>query len=201
MAACPPQPDCFLFGRHVQIRPLRVADLPEMAAWEPHTDPLLRMYNLQFDSAANWRRWLARRSEQRWLYGIRSLEGVLIGHLSLRQLDPPRSARLGITLAAGHLGRGYGTDAVRIFLDYYFGGLGFEVMRLDVSGANIRARRLYRRLGFRQLGSFWQVASRAEDWSSVEDRQRLRHYRQGQVRYFEMRLRASGWQRIRGSLE
>lgn len=196
----PPQPDCFLFGRVAQIRALRYADLSELAAWPPHTDPLLRAYNLHLSTPADWRHWLKERQKDRWPYAIRNRDGLLVGHLSLRQMDPPRSSRLGVVLGAPHIGRGYGTDAMRIFLDYYFGELGFGMMRLDVSGANIRARLLYRRLGFNELGSFWQPALDAEDWGSVKDEERLQHFRQGQVRMYEMSLRAPVWRRVRSAL-
>ena len=58
MAAIPPQPDCCIEGARVVIRPLRFRDLPEIAGWEPHSDPLLAPYNLSIDSAAGWRHWL-----------------------------------------------------------------------------------------------------------------------------------------------
>jgi RimJ/RimL family protein N-acetyltransferase len=201
MATVAPQPECSLVGGLAQIRPLRFADLPEMAAWEPHPNPLLRAYNLHFDSPASWRHWLQKRLQHRWAYAIRSLEGDLVGHMSLRQIDHPRSARLGITIAADYVGRGYGRDAMCTFLDYFFGELGFEEMRLDVSGANLPARRLYQKLGFKQQYGFWLAASPAEERMSVRDKQMRRHFRQGKERYYEMHLRARNWRRVPASLE
>lgn len=194
------QPDCLLVGRKVQIRPLRFADLPELASWEPHTDPILQSYNLHIESMASWRRWLQGRLQSRWAYAIRNVEGELVGHMSLRQIDHPRSARLGITIAAAFTGRGHGLDTLRVFLDYYFGDLGFREMRLDVSGANLRARRLYRKLGFRQLHSFWLTAS-YEDEGILAQRAWMRsHIRQGKERYFEMSLTVNQWWDVRASL-
>ncbi len=177
-----------------------MVDLPEMAAWEPHTDPLLADYNMSCKSADDWRDWLQLRLQHRWCYGIHNLNDGLVGHISLRELDPPRSSRLGITIAAQYVNQRYGHDALGAFLDYYFGRLGFQELRLDVSGANLRARRVYQDLGFEQVESSWRLASPTERWGLVRDRARLRHFHRGRVRFFEMRLLAAEWRRVRATL-
>jgi RimJ/RimL family protein N-acetyltransferase len=192
------QADCCLNGRTVRIRPLRFGDLPELAAWEPHRNPLLASYNLHFDSMAGWRRWLQARLQTRWPYAIRNSDQELVGHLSLRQIDHPRSARLGITIGAAFTGRGYGQDSMYTFLDHYFGDLGFNEMRLDVSGANMRARRLYRKLGFRQLHSFWLSATYHD--LGAQGAWVRNHLRNGKEQYYEMSLTVNQWWDVRASL-
>jgi RimJ/RimL family protein N-acetyltransferase len=118
----------------------------------------------------------------------------------LRQIDYPRSARLGITIAAAFTRRGYGQNALCVFLDHYFGDLGFEEMKLDVSGANLPARYLYQKLGFERLYSFWLSASYSQDEMLLQGEWVRRHLRNGKEQYFEMRLRANGWWRVRDSL-
>lgn len=201
MAILPPQPNCSLDGKRIRIRPLRFADLPEIAAWEPFTDPLLHSYNLWFDSPAVWRRWLQGRLQHRWVYAIRNQAQILIGHMSLRHVDHPNTSRLGITIGASFMGNGYGVDTMQTFLDYYFGDLGFWEMRLDVSGANFNARRLYKRVGFGKLYEFWLSASVMGKWNEVRDKDRLRHFHRGKERFYEMRLTAKEWWRVRASLE
>lgn len=194
------QPDHVLVGKEIRIRRLRFADLPEMAAWEAHTNPLLATYNLHFDSPSKWRRWLERRLQSRWAYALRNSEGELVGHFSLRQIDHPRSARLGITIAAAFTRRGYGQAALCTFLDHFFGELGFEEMRLDVSGANLAARHLYQKLGFKHLFSFWLSALYYPEEIQLQDERAHRHFRKGKEQYFEMRLKADRWWRVRVSL-
>jgi RimJ/RimL family protein N-acetyltransferase len=87
------------------------------------------------------------------------------------------------------------------FLDHYFGELEFEEMRLDVSGANLPARHLYRKLGFQQLYSFWLAAPYSGKWKSTQEKRIRRHFHAGKERFFEMRLRANDWRRLRASLE
>jgi RimJ/RimL family protein N-acetyltransferase len=201
MDSIPPQPDCFLAGRLVRIGRLRFTDLPEMAAWQPHANPLLESHNVRCNSPAAWRNWLRKRLQTRWVYAIRNLSGELVGHLSLRQINPPHSARLGITIAADRVGCGYGQDAMCVFLDYFFGHLGFEEMRLDVSGANLRARHVYRKLGFQQIYSFWISAPRGMVDHLTAQKGIARHFQRGKERYYEMRLRASQWWPARAALE
>jgi diamine N-acetyltransferase len=195
--AIPRQPDCLIRGSRVEIRPLRVDDLPEMRAWRPHEDPLLQDYNLSYETLSEWTSWLRHRLRHRWAYAIRNEDGVLVGHLSLRNLDIPHSSRLGISIAAQYIDRGYGMDAMIAFLDYYFDTLNFEEMRLDVSGANPRARHLYQALGFREVGSFWREAP----WGAQPTPETRRDFRWGRIRFFEMQLTASEWRRRRAAPE
>jgi len=201
MDSIPPQPDCFLSGHIVRIRRLRFADLPEMAAWQPHTNPILQSHNVRCSSPSAWRSWLRKRLQTRWVYAIRNVRGELVGHLSLRQINHPDSARLGITIAADRIGCGYGQDAMCAFLDYFFGQLGFDEMRLDVSGANLRARHVYRKLGFKQIYSFWLSAPPGAAEHLAGQKQIAQHFQRGKERYYEMRLRASQWWPVRASLE
>ena len=196
MARVPPQPDCYLCGRRVVVHPLRTGDLPEMDHWRLHPNRHLLEHNLSFAAPADRETWLRKRLWSRWAYAIRNLNGILVGHFSLRDMDIPRSTRLGIGLAAQYVGFGYGSDALRTFLDYYFSELGFREMRLDVSSANIRAHQLYLKLGFDQVGSFWRRSPAGVDWGFSDGP----NYRKGRVRYIEMRMRARDWGRVQASL-
>lgn len=200
MGSIRPQPECALLGTTVRIDRLRFADLGEMAAWRPHSSAILQSHNVRCDSPAGWRNWLRKRMQTRWVYAIRSQQNELIGHLSLRQINYPQSARLGITIAADWIDRGYGQDAMHVFLDYYFDQLGFQEMRLDVSGANPRARHIYQKLGFTELYSFWLAAPYNVD-ELLAQPQVAQHFRMGREQYFEMRLRARQWRPARAALE
>ena len=49
-------------------------------------------------------------------------------------------------------GKGYGTEATRLVLDYAFSGLGLHNVMLNVFASNERAIRAYTRAGFREIG-------------------------------------------------
>ena len=62
-----------------------------------------------------------------------------------------RRARFGIFLGDRH-GRGLGTEATRLVLDWGFNMLGLANVLLEVLTDNERAIRAYERAGFRRLG-------------------------------------------------
>ncbi|KAF8990218.1 acyl-CoA N-acyltransferase [Cyathus striatus] len=76
----------------------------------------------------------------------RSFAGLaLINHL---QSAKNREASLGIALLPQFWGKGYGTEAMKFFIDYAFRTLGMHRVSLDVNNANWRAVELYKKLGF-----------------------------------------------------
>jgi RimJ/RimL family protein N-acetyltransferase len=144
----------FLQGVRVNIRPLTRADLDAMAAWRPFDDPLFEEANWMYHSPQKLERWYAHYSQdpRRLLYAIVGGGEQLVGCLTLREIDGRRSARLGITLGADFVDQGYGTEALALFLGYFFEELGFQKMVLDVAAYNRRAMRVYERLHFEKVG-------------------------------------------------
>lgn len=147
----------YLRGEKVIIRSMVREDVEKIRAWRPFTDPLDSLWNgPQGNSESDiWFQEQANDPSRRW-YAIEDLSGRLIGRLSLRQIVGRKSAHLGITLGADYVGQGYGTDAIRTFLVYYFRELGFEVLYLDVAAPNKRAIRCYEKCGFKCISSHYQ---------------------------------------------
>ena len=166
-----------LRGEKVIIRPMVREDMEKMRAWPPLTDPLDALLNGSPRRSDDniWFQEQANDPSRRW-YAVEDLAGHLIGRLSLRHVVEGKSARLGITLAAGYLGRGYGTDAIRTFLVYYFQDLGFEALYLDVAAPNGRAIRCYEKCGFKQMGSHYRGVGSDERLAFLND-ERYRHLR------------------------
>lgn len=64
-----------------------------------------------------------------------------------------RTAELGIGIGEHDCwGKGYGTEATRLLLDYAFNALGLHNVMLRVFSYNQRAIRAYLRAGFREIG-------------------------------------------------
>jgi RimJ/RimL family protein N-acetyltransferase len=88
---------------------------------------------------------------------------VYLGEVVLLDLDPANeSMNFRIALAGPHVfGKGYGTEATRLVLDFAFGALGLHRVGLDVADYNPRARRVYEKCGFvaegvRRDAIFWE---------------------------------------------
>jgi RimJ/RimL family protein N-acetyltransferase len=77
-----------------------------------------------------------------------------IGRTDLFDVDyRNRTARFGIMVGETTArGKGYGTEATRLMLDYAFAALGLHNVMLDVSEYNLAGRRAYEKAGFREIG-------------------------------------------------
>lgn len=77
-----------------------------------------------------------------------------IGSVGIRDIDHlHRTAELGIVLGEPDCwGKGYGTEATRLVLDYAFTALGLHNVVLRVYAYNERAIRAYRKAGFKEIG-------------------------------------------------
>jgi diamine N-acetyltransferase len=150
-----------LRGARVTIRPMRREDVDAMAHWRPLADPLYQAFDLPQRNLEEHHAWFDERVNdptRRLFVVVKEDNGQVIGSLTLRDIDGQRSARLGITLGADYVSQGYGTEALRIFLEAFFGAMGFARMDLDAAATNQRALRCYRSLGFRQVGQHYEAA-------------------------------------------
>lgn len=98
----------------------------------------------------------AKESHPNWvgflIYELSS--GVPIGGISLRDIDLTIGiAELGISIGRkDYWGRGFGTEAITLLLDYGFTILGLHNVLLTTHAFNERALRSYRKVGFREIG-------------------------------------------------
>ena len=140
------------------IRPLRKRDLDVMSSWETFDDPLYRLFDWPRRSTVENGLWFADlvRDRRRVYYAVDDELQEVIGRISLREIRRRESARLGIGFGTKYVSQGYGSEALGLFLHYYFERLGFERMVLDVAAINVRAIRCYERCGFVRTGSSYQ---------------------------------------------
>lgn len=148
-----------LLGELVRLRPLEERDLSHLERW--WTDPewqVLQQLTVrpQPDGPAQdlFRRWSANENGSGVGFSIESLEsGSFVGHVTLWGATVAhRSATLGIIVGPSQVGRGYGTDAVRVIARYGFRAMGLHRIGLEVFAFNTRARRAYEKAGFQVEG-------------------------------------------------
>ncbi len=91
------------------------------------------------------------RSSAEWRLWIHTLAGGLIGEVSLTDIDRlKRRAEFSIVLFdPAYWGRGYGSEAARLFLAEAAKRLDLELFYLFTASANKRAIRAFEKLGFR----------------------------------------------------
>jgi len=80
--------------------------------------------------------------------------GRAIGNCGLHEVDlANRRTVVGIMIGEPDArGRGYGTEAMRLLLDYAFTVLGMHSVMLTVFAYNAAGRRCYEKVGFREMG-------------------------------------------------
>ncbi len=85
---------------------------------------------------------------------IEKQNNKLIGSIDLCEINHlKRKATLGIFIGDNeYRGKGYGTEAIRLILDYGFNYLNLNNIKLDVMEFNERAQKCYKKCGFKEYG-------------------------------------------------
>lgn len=167
------QPILNLVGEKVALGPIRRDLLAVYQRWINDFEVLrpLSVRGLQPQTAEGEVAWYERMAVSQTdveftIYERSSLRPI--GNLGLHQIDHyNRTAIFGILIGEKDCwGKGYGTEATRLVLDYAFTGLGLQNVMLNVFATNERAIRAYTRAGFREIGRRRQahrVAGNPED--------------------------------------
>ena len=151
--------DSILAGERVGLRGVLDDDLATLAQWDMDPGRLTTVADRvapQSEAAARER--IARRcaNEGDSLgFAIEKRDGAteLIGMISLAGMGPKsRSGTIGIGLGRDFLGRGYGSDAMRVIVDYGFRELGLHRIQLGVTSFNPAGIRAYEKAGFTEEG-------------------------------------------------
>ena len=155
------------------LRPFFWSDLAQMDAWQGDYTPFDDPWVIPPPHTAERHDWYSHYIETpvTRLYAIETRERQMIGHLSLREIVVGSQARLGIGFAPDQVGKGYGAEALRAFLPYYFDVLGFERMVLDVAATNVRALRSYQKVGFRRCGEHHRSYGADAQWQLLDQPQ------------------------------
>lgn len=78
----------------------------------------------------------------------------LIGSISLENINTSnRTAVLGIFIGdENYRSNGYGTEAIRLLLDFAFNYMNLNSIKLDLVSCNERALKCYKKCGFKECG-------------------------------------------------
>ncbi|HWG15963.1 MAG TPA: GNAT family protein [Streptosporangiaceae bacterium] len=148
-----------LTGEKVRLRGVLDDDLPTLARWEMDAGRMTTLTNRvapSSEAAAKERiaKWCANDNGELG-FAIETLDGAgeLVGNLGLFGMNAKdRCATIGIALGREYLGRGYGSDAMRVIVDYGFRELGLHRLQLSVAPFNPAGIRAYEKAGFVEEG-------------------------------------------------
>jgi len=144
-------------GSRITIRPLKLEDVFLMREWGSHENPLLEDYNfppLNDKEIELWYRMKVGKIFNKY-YSIRNENALLIGYLGIKDIKIfKRESTLGLVFDPNHINKGYGTEALDRFLDYYFTEMKMKKMILEVAEFNKRAYGVYEKIGFKTCGYY-----------------------------------------------
>lgn len=141
----------------VTLRPLALDDIELMYQWEANIElDILSGWSPKRSLAAFRHKYEHRITEpddDRYTFGIQ-FEDRLVGYVELVMIDHfERRAFISILIGEKQLwGRGIGSTALRILLDYAFTVQAMEKICAEVYGLNTRSQRLMERVGFQREG-------------------------------------------------
>lgn len=147
----------FLQGKRVVLRPIdKDRDLAEFNRWI--NDPGVRQFMTGFRPITmaqeeTWFDALSKRSDG-ITFSIETLEGELIGNTGLHRIDwVPRVATTGTMIGdEQNRGKGYGTDAKMVLLDYAFNTLNLRKVCSQVIAFNGRSLAFNAKCGYQEEG-------------------------------------------------
>jgi len=148
-----------LKGKKVLLRPLKKSDCAFFVKWmnDPEITQYLTLYlplteleeEKWFENLATGRKGID------VVFAIEDIKSKkLIGNCGLHKIDPKNhDAILGIAIGdKKYHGRGYGTEAATLLVDYGFNQLNLHRIGSSVYDFNLRSLNLHKLLGFRQEG-------------------------------------------------
>ena len=148
--------ESILEGQSVRLRPVQPGDLPKFAEWLG--DPEVRRWLAALSEAPTLEQeveWYedSRANPDNVLWSIETIEGQLLGTVELRLAPSAHRAELGIAIQDKlQWSKGFGTETIKLVLEYGFEDLDLNRIELTVDEQNARGRRCYEKCGFREEG-------------------------------------------------
>lgn len=141
------------------IRDLFPEDRFELRKWKDFEDPIFYGYNYSDMTDAELRYWYtSKQFPFRAKYFVALDEkSHMFAYFGIKEINRFTStSKLGIVMDSSYVSKGFGKKILDLFLDYYFMHLNMRKMILEVNEWNTRALNLYKDLGFKVYGSYYQ---------------------------------------------
>ncbi|MTI65030.1 MAG: GNAT family N-acetyltransferase [Firmicutes bacterium] len=144
-------------SKSIKIRELQINDVYGMLNWGKHDSPLFEDYNfpkLNDNEIELWYKMKTKKKNKK-CFAIITDNNNIIGYLTIRKIKRFRKkATLGIVFDPNFMNKGYGTEALNVFLDYFFNILNMNQMILEVAKFNKRALKCYKKCGFNKYKKY-----------------------------------------------
>ncbi len=143
-------------GKNINLRPIELSDASRFIKWsrDPEVAKLVGNGHLLLKDEIVWIRNLSKKKERNLHFAIETKGHIHIGGVGFHDLNKrDKYAVFGINIGdKKYWNRGYGTEATKMIIDYGFKKLKFHRIELEVYDFNLRAIKVYKRLGFKFEG-------------------------------------------------
>ncbi|HWI22003.1 MAG TPA: GNAT family protein [Baekduia sp.] len=143
-----------LHGERVLVRDLREDEFESLRQMR-HTPEIVKWWNPGSSE------WPADNDDGEQNLAI-EIDGELAGHIELyEEIEDPnwRFATLDIFVAPERIGQGYGTEALKLVIEFLIEQRGHHRITIDPAADNTAAIRSYEKAGFRPIGrmeKYWR---------------------------------------------
>ncbi|MDY3006399.1 GNAT family N-acetyltransferase [Anaerococcus sp. AGMB00486] len=144
----------------IYLKEIDIDDAFDLRYWKLFEDERLRGYNYgnftEIDSEIWYRNVKGFRKKY---FAVRRIkDDRFIAFIGLKDINKIiKKSVLGIVFDPAFTSKGYGFKAMTILLDYYFNDMKFYELYLEVNDFNVRAKKLYEKLGFKKIGTSFEV--------------------------------------------
>lgn len=145
-----------LVGERIYLSPRNVEDVEKITEWMNDfeiTDYTGRSY--QTMTLQNEKAYLEKEQDNKSVFAIIDLQtDEIIGNVGLHDINNiNRTATLGIFIGnKDYRSKGYGTEAIKLILDFGFNYLNLNNIDLALMEFNKRALKCYEKCGFKEIG-------------------------------------------------
>ncbi len=145
-------------GDLVRLRAIEPEDWEHLHRWDDDSFSTRLGWRIQppasAESSREWARNQSRRPEDdNYRLAIASLEGSLVGSMNVHSADRRNGTfEYGITVGLEYQRRGYGSDAIKVLLRFFFQELGYQKCNTLVYAFNGGSQALHDGLGFQREG-------------------------------------------------
>jgi RimJ/RimL family protein N-acetyltransferase len=144
--------DIVLSGRSVALAVMTESDQPKFCLWLQSDELRGLIDDPREPGIEDQMKWFKRvqKRDRKFFSLVTVPDNTLIGNCGFVDIyDDKQEATLRITIGnPDYLGKGFGTEAVKLLLEYGFERAGWKEIRLNVLASNTRAIRTYEKCGF-----------------------------------------------------
>jgi RimJ/RimL family protein N-acetyltransferase len=143
-------------GKLVRLRAVELSDWETHMQWDRDTEMARHLYEIPFpQSTLSTRQWAERQAQRResgddnYQFQIETLAGVQVGAIGSHDCNLRCGTFMyGLAVMGQHQRKGYGLEAIRLVLRYYFQERRYQKCTAEVYSFNEPSQRLHEHLGF-----------------------------------------------------